>query len=399
MLNSHKQTVLAILCSPHTLFSPMAALDPRSLIVMGCFAALVMAVVLGFMRRYYPPTIQGLGYWAWTPVVWLTGGAMFAAPTGEWTGIVRLLGNALVLGGMALFHIGCRRFFSQPPAWQRVLASWALGVLAIAWFTWASPSYPARAALITIAIVGFHAASLWFLWRHGNRNFPARMVEITLLVHMGVLLVRLQGLFSKEAVADLMEPSTVQTFYLGAYVVVVLLLCIGAVLMATDRVRTELEYMATHDGLTGTLNRRAILSACAEEHERSLRYGQPFSLMMMDLDHFKRVNDTYGHQHGDQVLMHFAKCTRTALRRADHFGRYGGEEFLILLPNTTTDTVRPLAERIRASLATGHALDCKASMGVTHWQGPHDSLDAMLARADAAMYRAKAQGRDPTCGG
>ena len=67
MLNSHKQTVLAILCSPHTLFSPMAALDPRSLIVMGCFAALVMAVVLGFMRRYYPPNIQGLGYWAWTP--------------------------------------------------------------------------------------------------------------------------------------------------------------------------------------------------------------------------------------------------------------------------------------------------------------------------------------------
>jgi diguanylate cyclase (GGDEF)-like protein len=377
----------------------MNALDPRSLIVMGCFNALVMAVVLGFMRRHYPPSIQGLGYWAWMPVVWLTGGLMFAMPENEWFDVVRQVGNAFIIGGMALFHIGCRRFFAQPSAWQRVMAAWTLSMLALAWFTWVSPSYPTRAALITLAILYFHAMTLWFLWRHGSRNFPVRMVQTTLLVHFAVLLVRLQGLFSAEAVADLMDASTVQTFYLGSYVVVVLLLTIAAVLMATDRVRTELEHIASHDALTGTLNRRAILEFCADEHERSLRYGQPFSLMMIDLDHFKAINDTYGHQHGDRVLVHFAKCTRAALRRADRFGRYGGEEFLVLLPNTTVDTARPLTERIRAALATGHALDCKASIGVTHWQGPEDALDAMLARADAAMYRAKAQGRDQTCVG
>lgn len=132
------------------------------------------------------------------------------------------------------------------------------------------------------------------------------------------------------------------------------------------------------------------MSAC-------LRYKQPFSLMMIDLDHFKAVNDTHGHQHGDRVLVHFVECTRAALRRADRFGRYGGEEFLVLLPNTTTDAALPVAERIRAALSTGHVLDCTASIGLTHWHGPEDTLDAMLGRADAALYRAKAQGRNKTC--
>ncbi len=378
----------------------MTALDPRSLIVMGCFMALVMAMVLGFMRRYYPPSIQGLGYWAWTPVVWLTTGALFALPvTAYWVDLFRLLGNGMLVAGLALFHIGCRRFFDQPSAWHRVLAGWGATMLILIWFSWVTPSYPIRSAVVTAAVMCMHLATLWFLWQHGNRHFPVRMVQTTLLLHLGVLLVRFQGLFSPDAVTDIMVASTVQTYYLGSYVVSVLLLSIACVLMATDRVRAELEYMATHDGLTNTLNRRAIVGFSTDELERSLRYGQIFSLMMIDLDQFKAINDTLGHQHGDRVLVHFADCTRAALRRADRFGRYGGEEFLILLPNTATETALTVSERIRAGLATGHTLDCKASMGLTQWQGPHDTLDAMLGRADAAMYRAKAQGRDQTCVG
>ena len=375
----------------------MPVLDPRSLIVMASLIALVMAVVLGFMRRYYPPNIQGLGFWAWTPLVWLAGGVFFVVAQGEWFDLLRLLANAIVIGGFALFNIGSRRFFAQPSAWQRVLVVWVLTVLALVWFSWGYPSFALRAAVVTLAMLCLNAALLWFLVRHGNRNFPVRMVQLTLLLHLGISFVRLQGLFSPDAVTDLMAASPVQTYYLGANVLVVLLLCIGAVLMATDRVRTELEHIASRDALTGTLNRRAILGFCADENERSLRYGQPFTLMMIDLDYFKAVNDTHGHQHGDRVLVHFVECTTTALRRADRLGRYGGEEFLVLLPNTATDTALPVAERIRAALSTGHALDCTASIGVTQWQGPQDSLDAMLARADSALYRAKAQGRDQAC--
>lgn len=358
--------------------------------------ALVMGIVLGSMRRYYPPSILGLGYWALTPVAWLITAGLFAY-AGDSLDTRRLVGNGFLIGGFVLFHIGCRRFFGQATAWQVFLPAWALLMLALGWFSWADPSYPIRAALVTIAIAGVHCATLWFLWRHGNHNFPVRMVQVTVAAHLAVLLFRLQSLFQADAVPDLMIASAVETYYLGAYVLAVLLLSIGAVLMATDRVRTELEHMATHDGLTGTLNRRAILDRCEEEHERSLRYGQPFALMMVDLDHFKAVNDTHGHQHGDRVLVHFAECARAALRRADRLGRYGGEEFLALLPGTTLEAAQPVAARVHAALQAGHPLDCQLSIGATAWRGPGDSLDAMLARADAALYQAKAQGRNQTC--
>lgn len=374
----------------------MTSLDPRSLIAMGGFMALVMGIVLGSMRRYYPPSILGLGYWALTPVAWLITAGLFAY-AGDWLDTRRLVGNGFLIGGFVLFHIGCRRFFGQATAWQVFLPAWALLMLALGWFSWAGPSYPIRAALVTTAIAGVHCATLWFLWRHGNHNFPVRMVQVTVAAHLAVLLFRLQSLFQADAVPDLMIASAVETYYLGAYVLAVLLLSIGAVLMATDRVRTELEHMATHDGLTGTLNRRAILDRCEEEHERSLRYGQPFALMMVDLDHFKAVNDTHGHQHGDRVLVHFAECARAALRRADRLGRYGGEEFLALLPGTTLEAAQPVAARIHAALQAGHPLDCQLSIGATAWRGQGDSLDAMLARADAALYQAKAQGRNQTC--
>jgi len=374
----------------------MNNLDPRSLIAMAGFMALVMAVVLAFMRRNYPPSIRGLGYWAWMPLVWVVTAALFASPIGALPP-TRWLANGFLFGGFALFHIGCRRFFGQPSAWQALLAGGAALWLSLAWFTWGQPSYAIRSALITVALMAVHIATLWFLWRHGGRSFPVRMVQFTLLLHTIVLGVRLESLFRADAVSDLMVAATVQDFYLGAYVLAVLLLAIGAVLMATDRVRTELEHMATHDGLTGTLNRRAILGLCEDEHERSLRYGQPFALMMVDLDHFKAVNDTHGHQRGDQVLVHFADSARAALRRADRLGRYGGEEFLALLPGTTLEAAQPVAARIHAALHAGHALDCKLSIGVTAWRGADDSLDAMLARADAALYQAKAQGRDQTC--
>ena len=374
----------------------MTSLDPRSLIAMAGFMALVMGIVLGSMRRYYPPSILGLGYWALTPVAWLITAGLFAY-AGDSLDTRRLVGNGFLIGGFVLFHIGCRRFFGQATAWQVFLPAWALLMLALGWFSWADPSYPIRAALVTIAIAGVHCATLWFLWRHGNHNFPVRMVQVTVAAHLAVLLFRLQSLFQADAVPDLMIASAVETYYLGAYVLAVLLLSIGAVLMATDRVRTELEHMATHDGLTGTLNRRAILDRCEDEHERSLRYGQPFALMMVDLDHFKAVNDTHGHQHGDRVLVHFAECARAALRRADRLGRYGGEEFLALLPGTTLEAAQPVAARIHAALQAGHPLDCQLSIGATAWRGPGDSLDAMLARADAALYQAKAQGRNQTC--
>lgn len=377
----------------------MNSLDPRSLIAMGGLMALVIGIVLGFLRRYYPSNILGLGYWAMGPGALLGAAIFFGVPAPWYPELWRWIGNGFVVMGFVLFHVGFRRFFGKPARWRRIGVFFGITMLLMAWFAGPDPSYRMRLVVATGAVSIVHIASMLFLWRTGTRNFPIRMVQITLLLHLGVLLVRLFTSLTEPEIGGLLEASSVQTFYIGAYMLGGLLLSIGSVLLATDRVRNEFEHMATHDGLTGTLNRRAILDLSAQEHERSVRYGQPYSLMMLDIDHFKTVNDTHGHQHGDRVLVHFAECAGTALRSGDRFGRYGGEEFLALLPNTFGDAALPVAERIHKALASGHPLDCKVSIGVTTWRGPEDSLDAVLGRADAALYEAKARGRDQTCTG
>ena len=375
----------------------MTQLDPRSLIAMAGLMAALMAVVLYFMRRYYPPSIQGIGYWASAPLMWLVATVMFSG-RGVFPDLFSMVvANTLLLLGTTAFYVGCRRFLGHGGGWRLWGTVAALSALVFAWLTYGHPSYPLRLGSFTALMICIYAANLRFLLRHGGKRFPVRLVEVVLALHIAVLAVRLSSTLVGRAGSDLMEPSLYQTLYIGAYVLTVLMLSIGAVLMATDRLTTELNHLATHDALTHTLNRRALLERFEEELARSQRTGKGPSLMMLDLDHFKAVNDTRGHQHGDAVLVHFVQRAQAVLRRPDRLGRYGGEEFVVLLPETGAQDAQTVAQRIHAAAASGHALDCRLSIGLTTWLGPQDTLDAMLARADKALYQAKAQGRNQTC--
>ncbi len=375
----------------------MTNLDPRSLIAMAGLMASLMAVVLYFMRRYYPPSIQGIGYWASAPLMWLGATVLFSG-RGVFPDLLAVVAaNTLLLLGTTAYYIGCRRFLGHDGGWRLWGTVAALAALLFTWLTYGHPSYPLRLGSFTALMICIYAANLRFLLRHGGKRFPVRLVEVVLALHIAVLAVRLSTTLVGRAGSDLMEPSLYQTLYIGAYVLTVLMLSIGAVLMATDRLTTELNHLATHDALTHTLNRRALLERFEEELARSQRTGKGPSLMMLDLDHFKAVNDTRGHQHGDAVLVHFVQRAQAVLRRPDRLGRYGGEEFVVLLPETGAQDAQAVAQRIHAAAASGHALDCRLSIGLTTWLGPQDTLDAMLARADKALYQAKAQGRNQTC--
>ena len=292
----------------------------------------VMAMVLLFMRRHYPPSIRGVGGWAAAPLIWLGSTLLFgmrgAIP--DWLGLV--LANQLLVLGNVTYYMGTRQFMGQPPTWRTWNWVMAGSTVVFIYLTYWAPNYPARVGFFTLLMGVLYAVQLRFMLRHGGRNFPVRLVEVVLALHMLVLAVRLGSILAGNAGSGLMEASVFQTLYVGAYVLTVLMLSIGAVLMATDRLRTELEHLATYDSLTQALNRRALLQRCEDELERAQRYGNGPSIMMLDLDNFKAVNDTHGHQHGDAVLVHFAERTRQVLRRADRLGRYGGEEFLVLLP-------------------------------------------------------------------
>lgn len=155
------------------------------------------------------------------------------------------------------------------------------------------------------------------------------------------------------------------------------------------------EKMARSDPLTGVYNRAGVGDFLMREVPRHLHSGDPLTVILMDLDHFKRINDTYGHHHGDEVLTAVARLLRDNLRTTDCVARWGGEEFLLVCPNTPLENGRALAEKLRRSVAaldTGLDATITASFGVAAMG--RESIEALMKRADGALYAAKQNGRD-----
>jgi diguanylate cyclase (GGDEF)-like protein/PAS domain S-box-containing protein len=173
---------------------------------------------------------------------------------------------------------------------------------------------------------------------------------------------------------------------------------VGILRDETERKAQELELrrLATTDPLTGLANRRHFLSQVERELDRFKRHAQPAALLMLDLDHFKQVNDTYGHALGDAVLKHFAVISSQVLRKIDLLGRLGGEEFAVLLPDTTLIGAYPLAERLRGIIMESPAgsISFTVSIGVALFAPSDQDANAILIRADRALYRAKNRGRN-----
>ena len=177
----------------------------------------------------------------------------------------------------------------------------------------------------------------------------------------------------------------------------------NSMVVALDEARTvlqvqavKLEELATTDALTGAYNRRKFNDLTLAEVERVRRYGRPLSLLILDIDHFKRVNDAHGHEAGDEVLVVLAGLLRAGIRATDSLARWGGEEFVVLSPDVTLEGEAELAERLRAAAAAhDHAPvgTVTVSLGVAQHR-PGETPDELFARADEALYRAKKGGRD-----
>lgn len=168
------------------------------------------------------------------------------------------------------------------------------------------------------------------------------------------------------------------------------------------RAQRQLEELASRDGLTGVLNRRALEERLKKAFTYFLRRRAPLSLAMLDLDHFKRINDNYGHQAGDDVLREAARRVTSVVREYDTVGRYGGEEFLVLLPDTATEEATAIAERVRQSIAEapmetrdGGMIHASVSVGLATAHAEFcGNVKDVIESADAALYRAKRGGRN-----
>jgi len=317
---------------------------------------------------------------------------------------LRALGNLFGVAAMLALHRGVRLFIDAPLPTRAHALAFAV-VLVVSWLGLT----PARAALrisANSAVLALIAIAIAVdLYRYGR--------DVVRQPHMWLLAVPLvaaavgfaqrgvRALWGGESIAtEMVTDSTVNVVSAIFYMVVALTFHATLLGLVIGRILIDLRYRSRHDALTGLLNRRAMEETLLVQMQRSRRTGEPFTVLMIDLDHFKTVNDRHGHAAGDRALKHTAAALKAELREVDAVGRFGGEEFLILMPGATVETALPVAERLRQALVIdaaavdGAPLLLSASIGIAQWREPAEEPSRLLMRADAALYDAKQRGRD-----
>lgn len=293
-----------------------------------------------------------------------------------------------------------RRPFSH---WYAVLGIGALMVASV-YFTVVQPHLGMR-----FVFVGLGAGICFLLTARtmadgGVRRVPARYLFALVAGLHGLFLLLRPALFKLAPAApgglpDAGLVTLVSQFVLLEAIVAVVLLGFGALMLANEFITSELRHLAEMDPLTNVFNRRAFLTLLDKAISAAQRTGTAVPVLVMDLDHFKNINDTWGHRAGDDVLRHFVMLAHRCLRKEDVMGRLGGEEFAIFLPNASTAGALAVAERLRAlveaqPVATGpQSIPLTVSVGVTLC-AHGDAAGAALQRADEAMYLAKERGRN-----
>lgn len=373
----------------------MTGIDPRTVFLLVGVLSGFMAMILYALKRTYPPTIKGLGEWALAFSL-VAAGALLGMGLGRLHSLLSMnLPRLLLPAGLLLAYGGAQRFFGIVPRYRGWIVAITMTMGLHLWFTYGYPSFVARQTLATALSTVLLASFALLVHKHGARSFGSKLTLLVLVATSSVTLMRCITLLVLPSGDSILDMSLTQTIYVVTFAFCIFPLGVGLILMATERLTDEMRYLASHDSLTGALNRRHMNAAMSAEIERCTRHGRSMALLVMDLDHFKAINDQHGHQLGDQVLVSFVAKVSALMRQHDQLGRFGGEEFVALLPETELAAAVVVAERIRQTCAQLHpAVGCTVSIGVTVNSATGDTVDALFARADAAMYRAKSLGRN-----
>ena len=318
---------------------------------------------------------------------------------------IRALGNMLVVAATLALQCGVWRFTGQR-RWPWVQGVVLMVTVWLAWMAALSADWvPVRIGGVAAMWGGLYFWVARDIWQHlaGTRHRRWRALYVAPLLLAGVMLLArtVRAVLAPDAVSVEVEQSTALSVGSSlAGLMAALLLQMTLVALVVTRLVDRLERLSRHDALTGLLNRRAIDELLSQEEQRMRRLSGRLSVLMIDIDHFKRINDSLGHGVGDRALQHLAAVMRTQLRGIDHLSRWGGEEFLAVLPATRAAEALVMAERLADRVRSlplvndDIRLALTASIGVAEWLGPDDTVLQLLGRADAALYQAKRNGRD-----
>jgi diguanylate cyclase (GGDEF)-like protein len=376
----------------------MPPFDLRTVILMSSVMPGLMAIALFSLARSFPQNIRGVRHWALGALV-VSLSAILLALRGSVSGWLSILvANCGIISGTGLALIGSQLFFGRRPGWRFVVLLLAIGAAGTAWLWLTRESAVGRIVLITGVLAVLYGMHGVVMLRFGRPSHTALSVGVLLLAESAIACARcVTAALAKESPLDLFNPGPIQTFYLTAGAAFSLLVTVGLLLIAMGRLRTQLERQSYCDPLTGLLNRRALALAFEDEQERTKRNGGMLSLLLIDLDHFKRVNDEHGHDVGDSVLIDFARRTGGVLPETAYLARWGGEEFAVLLPAFSLQSAHRLAEVICtrvAEPALKPRIRYTCSVGVACLAAAEATIEQLARDADDALYRAKHLGRN-----
>lgn len=371
-----------------------------------CVVQLVLGLELTLMLAVVDHLLRGeAGLRPWTlGVASVTAGCLVLALRGTFgDAIPSLFGTGLICLGPALTWLGARDFCGRSRGRWPI---WVGLALVLAWLgIGRSMLPPSRVDELAIALSGalWSAAIVWTLLRYqpeGQRT-GVRAAGGLFALHGAFQLAR--AFFPVPEEAGLLLGQARWSWWAVAVGSVCFSIAwtFAVVGLMSQRLATKLRDQARTDGLTGLLNRRAFSEEGAGDLELCRRRGRPCALLLADLDHLKRLNDTLGHGAGDDALRRFAQVASAVAGNGALVGRFGGEEFCVLLPGVSRTTACELAERLRKEYARPPAPDrpvaSTVSIGWALAEGQGLELSRMIAQADEALYRAKAEGRDRAC--
>ncbi|WP_438276275.1 GGDEF domain-containing protein [Nitrobacter sp.] len=364
---------------------------------------LALGLVWTHVMRSYP-TLVAARYWAAAAFT-----AAFFAGVSMLRGHVDSMLPLLFGGGGLIFAIclctmGIRRFYERPVSWQTTFITVGSSIVGLAFFLYVREDMPMRIFIYSTAQavpIGM-TLKLVLSRKDGRINSGAQLAGI-----VGALIICVSVIRSVCAFLGIgggvsyVNFNSLQASLLIALVFLSMTWNFGFLLMAIDRLRNEVVDLALVDDLTGVANRRQLLGRLEEACAMSQRSGEPFALLVIDLDGFKEINDTHGHAAGDACLRHFTLMAQMQLRPGDLLARTGGDEFCILLPATALRDAAVIAERVLdacredAAGCVGADVPIAASIGLAQWtQAIGVCSERLLAVADQALYAAKNQGKN-----
>lgn len=380
-------------------------LDPIATALVVLIACSGFAVAIQTLAQRDPtPAGQAYRYWSHGLVMGPAGWVLIEL---AWSGTLAWLwglGLTLVVAGSveilrAVLAFRGRRVASWVLSSPILLAALATAVLSV--FT---PH--ASLGLVVISLICAGLAVLAAREALGETAAAQSPHGITVAVALGVAVCALlmQGLAaaltSPLPWLAMMQTETGRSILVALVTLAPAAATLGFVLMGSDRLINHARRVAAIDSLTGLPNRRAFMDASTKAIAHAARHGEALALLIVDVDHFKSVNDTYGHQVGDRAMVAIGAALAGELRQEDLVGRIGGEEFGVVLPQLSDSTALHVAERLRVAvrkvrvLANGQRIPLTVSVGVTQMQDASDDLSRLMRQADTAMYTAKDKGRD-----